>query len=42
MPFQKQKILCFRKGILKRGRVGRLEELHFLAYNLAEQQISQT
>lgn len=42
MPFQKQVYVSFRKGMLKWGGVGRLEELHFLADNLAEQQISQT
>ena len=42
MPFQKQMYFCFRKGMLNRGGVGRLEELHFLADNLAEQQIGQT
>ena len=42
MPFQKQMYVSFWKGMLNRGGVGRLEELHFLADNLAEQQISQT
>jgi hypothetical protein len=42
MPFQKQMYVSFWKGMLNRGGVGRLEELHFLADNLTEQQISQT
>jgi len=42
MPFQKQVYVSFWKGMQKLGGVERLEELHFLAYNLAEQQISQT
>jgi hypothetical protein len=42
MPFQKQMYVSFRKGAQNRGGVGRLEELHFLADNFAEQQISQT
>ena len=42
MPFQKQVYVSFWKGMQKWGGVGRLEELNFLAYNLAEQQISQT
>ena len=42
MPFQKQMYVSSWKGMLKRGGVGRLEEFHFLADDLAEQQISQT
>ena len=42
MPFHKQVYVSFWKGMQKLGGVGRLEELHFLADNLAEQQISQT
>ena len=42
MPFQKQMYVSSWKGTQKWGGVGRLEELHFLADNLAEQQISQT
>jgi len=42
MPFQKQVYVSFWKGMQKLGGVGRLEELHFLTDNLAEQQISQT
>jgi hypothetical protein len=42
MPFQKQVYFCSWKGMLNGGGEGHLEELHFLADNLAEQQISQT
>ncbi len=42
MPFQKQMYVSFWKGMQKWGGVGRLEELHFFADDLAEQQISQT